>query len=167
MSLGPKKKKIDGANFSLQLLGTDEALDLLTRVGRIVSPALLEKGHGAGQSEKEWTVMAVGRLLKEFDSEELKSLIALMLSGCTMDGAPLFDSNGGKVAYNQAFSGRLSLLAKVLAWALIENLGDFSGPLEMLTRKAAEKLGVSVSKTPSNDTQDGSTSKDTSPSTAS
>lgn len=125
---GPVTTELGGHTWLLGLLGTTESLDTMTRLAKLVGPALT---GNIAQGDKSGVPAALAALFSKADPKEVHALIKKLLGGCLMDGRPLFapDSNGkagvGGI-YEVVFKGRLPLLFKVVGWAIRENFGDFS-----------------------------------------
>lgn len=120
---GPVTTELGGHEFRLSLLGTTDSLEMLTRLGKVLGPALsgdLATGSSRG-------VAALASLFAKTDNKEISSIIRKLLAGCLIDSKPLFGPNGAAGGvYETAFRGRLALLLKVVGWAIKENFGDFT-----------------------------------------
>ena len=135
MSQGPLETEIDGHSIRLGLLSTDDAVELVSRLAKLLGPGLASASTGGGAD-------IIGRVLLQHEPKEVRALIKKVLRTCLVDGKPLF-TDGGEVAYyDAAFRGNLVLLGRVVAWAIKANTGDFTELLATLKERAKAVLAM-------------------------
>ena len=127
----PVKKVIDGEEYTFCLLPPKQSIRLLTRILKIVGPALGGAVSG-GDIESIMdadidTGMIISQLCSRLDENDVEHIIDALLSQVIHKG-----SGDLSRVFDQHFAGRLPHLFKVVGVALEVQYGDFfAGKLDI------------------------------------
>jgi hypothetical protein len=133
-----QEREIGGAVWAVTQFPAGEGLGLLTRLLKLLGPALgaLAKGggtaeDGAGGREEALTGLIVSGLLQQLDEKETVALVKRLLADTRKDGVeilPIFDTE---------FMGDYANLFRVLGFVLEVNYGGFFSGIGRGARKEA------------------------------
>jgi len=122
----PVKKVIDGEQYTFCQLPPKQSLKLLTRILKIIGPALGGVVSGGNvESILELDIdlgMIVSQLCNRLDENDIEYIVDMLLS-------QVLHSGKGDLSrvFDEHFGGRLPHLFKVVAAALEVEYGDFFG----------------------------------------
>ena len=140
-TLKSKRQGVETSHtYTLAPLGAWQVLELTPQVTRLLAPVVANGAHAL--TENDWKAIepALANSLGAMKPGELSALTREVLAGCTVA------INGAAVdvlsVFDEHFKGRPAAMLQLLAWALLENFGDFSDAFTSLGSVAAARLGA-------------------------
>ena len=125
MSLEYKSRTIDGVNFRIRLLNTDEGLDVLEKLNSIIVPVFASyKEMQEGITDNFYSEVAAYIVARTKDID-IKNTIRTLLQETYVGSMKMSFDGKGSVDYSSYFSGKYALLFKVVGFALEINYPDF------------------------------------------
>ena len=126
MSLKTEPVEIDGIKFETTQFPAMAAFRLMARLIKVIGPAMGVLKGATKDTTLESLAPALGAALSNVSPDEAQSIALEILKCTTAEVGGVLIGLTGQAPVDQVFSGRLSMLFKVLAHALKVNYGDFS-----------------------------------------
>ena len=160
MPLRTESKVIDGTKYTVRLLPTSETLAISSQLQKIILPILAAISEYNNFNRDTWVSEAVASYLVQMESTDLVDVCKILLydTYINFDGDRTSKRSGsGQLVFNSKnydddfnfevhFSGKLSLLVEVLAFAIEVNYPDVFSEASSLVALFKEQMKSSSRK---------------------